>query len=451
MKPFQFDQDGVSNVVGAVLIFALIIAVLTTMQTTFVPVWEEEREAEHARQVLDDMARLRTQADQGLANGTPISSSLTLGSGSSSRFLTTSPTQGSLSFLPGTGSTGWSAPELRIIALNEVLVSATEESWVSYGAGDQVDNVGQIHHLRVRITAPGEQDDGDNLVISVTDANGDPAGRLQVIIDEHPSGFIIRTNVTSATGEVLFNQGESTFQQASDDIEFWWIDALAPELHFEDVLRSAAAPFNLTLDENGLAGEYTVTYTQQQVSGGQSVLVGNSGQLFLDYARSFTGGRLVYAAENNHHLQQTIAYEAGGIVVSQDDGAVVRFGPTLGFSTVGNRTGLDLSLPTFTGDPGSVSGRNAALVTLVPGSSNTVTGTAPSFAINQTTPHPEAWARHVRSLAEDAGLSDIDDHFTLTTGDGWFRFELLGASADPDEHDLAIHITHRPLRVSLQS
>jgi len=82
-KKLKNSDNAIVGIVAAFLIIGLIIAVLSLVQTQYVPKWMEEKEADHMSQVADQFAQLKYSIDTHSVNkikNTPISTSITLGS-----------------------------------------------------------------------------------------------------------------------------------------------------------------------------------------------------------------------------------------------------------------------------------------------------------------------------------------------------------------------------------
>lgn len=73
------DRRGVSEVLGAILVFALVLAVLVLIQVTAVPAANQQVEFEHDRAVQEDMQDLRTAIVESSASGEPRAASVALG------------------------------------------------------------------------------------------------------------------------------------------------------------------------------------------------------------------------------------------------------------------------------------------------------------------------------------------------------------------------------------
>jgi hypothetical protein len=75
-------DEAVAGIVVAVMIVGLVLAVISIIQTIYIPKWMESREAEHMGVVSDQFSQLKYTVDTQIAlkGNTPISNSITLGS-----------------------------------------------------------------------------------------------------------------------------------------------------------------------------------------------------------------------------------------------------------------------------------------------------------------------------------------------------------------------------------
>ena len=75
-------DEAVAGIVVAVMIVGLILAVISIIQTIYIPKWMETREAEHMGVVADQFSQLKFVVDSQIAlkETAPISTSVTLGS-----------------------------------------------------------------------------------------------------------------------------------------------------------------------------------------------------------------------------------------------------------------------------------------------------------------------------------------------------------------------------------
>src|SRR4030042_3433736 len=82
IKSIRKKDEAVAGIVVAVMIVGLVLAVLSIIQTIYIPKWMESREAEHMGVVSDQFSNLKFTLDTQIAlkENIPISSSITLGS-----------------------------------------------------------------------------------------------------------------------------------------------------------------------------------------------------------------------------------------------------------------------------------------------------------------------------------------------------------------------------------
>jgi len=87
IQRFSADERGVSEVVGAILVFALAIMLLTIMQTQAVPNQNSEVEFQHSLDVQSDLIQFHQIASSVAADGSDRSVAFNLGTGYPSRLL----------------------------------------------------------------------------------------------------------------------------------------------------------------------------------------------------------------------------------------------------------------------------------------------------------------------------------------------------------------------------
>jgi len=83
MKKLKNSDNAVVGIVAAFLIIGLVVAVLSVIQTQYVPKWMEEKEADHMNMLADQFAQLNYAISTHVLNektDIPISTTITLGS-----------------------------------------------------------------------------------------------------------------------------------------------------------------------------------------------------------------------------------------------------------------------------------------------------------------------------------------------------------------------------------
>jgi len=101
INSFLRKDDAVAGIVVAIMIVGLVIAVISIIQTVYVPKWMEEKEAAHMEQVADQFAQLKFAMDSisVTKQNIPISTPITLGS-KELGFLMSGRAFGTLAILP---------------------------------------------------------------------------------------------------------------------------------------------------------------------------------------------------------------------------------------------------------------------------------------------------------------------------------------------------------------
>jgi hypothetical protein len=82
IKSIRKKDEAVAGIVVAVMIVGLVLAIVSIIQTIYIPKWMESREAEHMGVVSDQFSQLKFTIDTQIAlkENVPVSSSITLGS-----------------------------------------------------------------------------------------------------------------------------------------------------------------------------------------------------------------------------------------------------------------------------------------------------------------------------------------------------------------------------------
>jgi hypothetical protein len=82
IRNLRRKDEAVAGIVVAVMIVGLVLAVISIIQTIYIPKWMESREAEHLDVVSNQFSQLKCSIDTQIAlkQDVPVSSSITLGS-----------------------------------------------------------------------------------------------------------------------------------------------------------------------------------------------------------------------------------------------------------------------------------------------------------------------------------------------------------------------------------
>lgn len=443
------DDAAVSSVIGAILVTGLLVISLITVRTVYVPVWKEQAERAEMDLVATQLGQIKADLDRhvGNRNASAVAATLLLGQQRTGLFMDQGlPNQ--VSFEPGGKGVGIHANRMRILVQNGSATASVNESWEDVPGSDTITNVSRVHHLRLRIDCVGGcESTGDNIVISITDADGNFAGDFRVQQTSDPPDNFLNIRTRDADGDVLVDQPTAFFGTTS--VSPFWVWANDPTWRFDQVLAAAKKPMTLTVTENGLEGDIAITYTEEDADGNQ-VLVGGGGPVEEPFRRAFPGGALTYRSLNSQFVNQDWVLENGALVLDQSGSAVLRVPPHMQGALVGNRTSLTFLLPSLQGAATATAGQGSVSVTTTAGSRFDVQGEVPRFSVNVTTDYPALWARHWNDTMEAAGLSDVaPSHFNVTTGSTWANVTVFGTTTDPASTDYDITVTFRRTAVHM--
>ncbi len=79
VRDFWRDKRGVSIILGAILMFMIVVAMYSTVQAYQVPIWNQEVEYEHLDMVYDDMMSLKSDVEDVALLEAPKSSNIRMG------------------------------------------------------------------------------------------------------------------------------------------------------------------------------------------------------------------------------------------------------------------------------------------------------------------------------------------------------------------------------------
>lgn len=433
------DDRAVAAIVGAIMLVGLLIIVLVTVRTTLVPILEEDAQASHMKRVASQLAQIRSDADRQTARDltSAIANPLTLGKESIGFFDVPDPNDNVL-FEPGNKPVRVHANLIRVFQENGTDAGNADETWTDIPADNTVTNVSEVRHFRLRIDNVGDgEDDGDHILITLTDADGDFAGEYRVMQRRDPPDNYLEIRTRNAAGTVIVNQPESFF--GTQSVSPFWIWVNDPQFLFDRVMAAAEKPMTITLSENGLSGDYTITYVETQ--GDDSVPVGGGGVVTSPFNETYAGGTLTYRAINGFYVNQDWVLENGALILEQPDGAILRVPPQFDAGVVGSQTSLTVTVPSLVGDRTGVGGKGTLSVTLEGTQHRSIVGAAPRFSMNVTTDHPLLWAAFWKAELNDADLFQNSGHFTIQTGQSWANVTVFGLTTDPASTDEDLTVT----------
>lgn len=457
-REMRRDGDAVTNILGAILVSVIVVALLVTVRVSFVPVWEENAEASHMQEMSNKLAAFKAQLDRQTGNATAtaeVSSELPLGLQGSSIFAQNRQ-PGILEYAPASSSGdsfNISAERLTVLLANGTLVPIADNEWEDIPTTTEVDDVEQVVALRIRIDEMDRDKVGEQVTITLTDSAGNHQGRFEVTVEDAPSQYLPTYSTYNAVGELL-TRVSTTYHEATSFTPFY-VNTLEPEYVFDQVLAAADTPLTITLTHSaGMPADYSIAYLKSDGTG-QSVLVGGGGSLKLAYAKSFGSGTLTYTARNSYYVPQTYIIENGAIILDQTNGAAFKVKPNFEAVDVLGILRLTLTLPTISGDASTISGPRAATVFSSPRSGMGFSALAPSLNFTIATDYPILWANFFTTELESAGLSSdgSQPQFAVTPGTTNVTVAIYGPTADPGStvNDISLSFAQANVRLRLEA
>ena len=98
-ESFQENENAVSPILGAILMLAIGVTVLTTVQLNFVPVWNTQEELNHIQKMSDDFKELKSGIDSAVQSGTTLSLPVNMGFKYSLKMLVINPKESAFAYL----------------------------------------------------------------------------------------------------------------------------------------------------------------------------------------------------------------------------------------------------------------------------------------------------------------------------------------------------------------
>ncbi len=452
------DDRGFSAVLGAMVLLGVGLIAFTTYQTTLAPDLEARSEAEQMATVSDELAAWVAKASLADTQGTASEASRRLPLDAGQPLFGGPPSSSTLTFKPDRGSVQLAARNLSVSHLNGTAVGGAEETWRPVD-GSSLEEIAEVEALRLRIDEIDSSRTGESVTVNLSDDAGDHVGDLQVSLVDPGGGngagggqgFELVVTTRNAEGTVLYDQpiliSSTTHDSHSDPISPFWVNLLNEDYRFDRVLASAQAPYEITLDRDGLDADYTIEYRRSGSAERDS-----SGALLLqDYRRSFSQGHLAFEARADQATDQELVIEHGALVRSQADGAVFAKSPVFTATTVAHTVHVSFTWPSLTGSPDARSTDASLGIHATPADGYAVQGEATNLTVNVSTASPEIWRNLFDERLEDAGVTP-DRGFTTASGSDWARVDVWGR-LDPepssDRYDVSVDLRSPTMDVRL--
>jgi hypothetical protein len=458
------DEDGVSVVVGAVLVLGIVITLLVTVTLEWAPAWESNAEAAHAVGVHTQISALHSQISLQTSNRTlgDISSPITLGQGRSS-MMAGSGLPGALEFRPLTNNIVLSSTQLLVMENNGTFLSPGNQ-WVAFPASTTLQDIADLQALRLRIADLSAAKCGRSVTVTLTDAAGVFMGshKATVSVPSAPGcagppsagvDFVVTNDVRDRTNVVI--NSVPTYYPTTSHFTPFYVNALGSGYSFDQVVASASKPMRVTIAyDAGFDTDYAMSWRQVDASGA-SLQKATGGQVRTPYQETMPGGAMRLVVRNSRFPAQTYVMENGALIVDQADGAVLRAPPSFSAFKMGADTSVTLQLPSLSGDLRQLSGDQVATVTTRALSHERFVASAPRLNLTIATSYPTIWASFIDTQLRVANLSPAGatPEYRVTPGVGSVRLDLFGSDANPASatRDVTLTLVQANIEVSVKS
>ncbi|MEA3143225.1 MAG: hypothetical protein QOG31_549 [Thermoplasmata archaeon] len=423
MTPPRADE-AVSTVLGAILVFGLLVLTLVTVQVNFVPAWDKQRESDFSLQVGTQLAAVRADLDRLVANETtgPFSDPLTLVRPGGFNFFTRGLLPATATFTPTAASAGMAVSTAHPFTIQQsggAGLYGLGEDFTTLVPGTPLSGITGIQHLRLRIQAPvGSPGNPATLNLFVTDTNGKCAGQLileergaastdrniqaQVYGPQSPPAAACLATPINTHDELVKCLGTLCASSPA----YYYLDALDPALQFTAPLAAAAYPIGLTLTATSLTGAGAVTYDTATSSG--SVHVGGTGQVLASYNNFIGVGSFTVNIPYQELPAQAFTFEYGAVFLDQPDGSAMLVPPTFSVGTSATQASLAWSFAALGGGSSSVNGARQAQVGLTAAGGGTdLQAAAKDITFTISTTHGAQWASYWDQQLQLAGLTAL--------------------------------------------
>ncbi len=446
MNNFQQRDEAVSSVLGAIMMVPILISTLLVVQLEFVPVWDEDREAAHADAVANQIGFIKSEMDRMSVAGTtaPVTAHVDLRTETSGFrvFGSGARTGGTATYAPYESDMQMRSASLTVQTTGGTSLLGVDETWEAVQDGVEIGPIDELLHLRVRVPNPHDLSAGITSTLTLLDANGDYAGRLQ--LRNGQDAVYVSTYGAKSQTTPLTNRLDDT----DPDGPTFYFNLLDSNLLFDSVVAAASKPVSIVLDEGGLPADFTVVYDWETPTGRERIGA-DAGVRYESYNFTAPAGTLSIHVPSQEFVDQTYVFEHGAVILDQGNGAVMSAPPSFKATRGAVQDRIQWNIPTAIGNPGAVSSAQAT-VTMTPAAGGlSVSGLAPDLSVRLPTAYPAVWADYWNRELGDAGYEASEYAIQLTADSA--TLQILGPVPDPGSttNDVVLDIELAPIQVRL--
>lgn len=411
------DEQAVSTVLGAILMFGLLVTTLTVIQVKFVPIWDKQRERDAGIEVASQVAAIKADLDRIAHNQTTValSQTVSLTRPQGFSFFGSQLLPGSVTFTPVSAGAGLTMSTARPLSLQQAggqPLYALNEDWS--WTGTQRTGILDIEHLRVRIPNPGGLPTGtQTFSLIVRDTNDLCRAEARIVA----TGTTATTKSLEAQLYPAQSPAVAACAAAPIATTTTYIGLAAPAYYYLDlfdasfgfgaplgIVPASQFPLKVSFTQGNTGAQVAMVY--DQATGFGTVRMGGAGIEYPTFNQFTATGTLDVLLNHNRLPSQHYGLEYGAVFLTQDDGSAMVVPPA--FTVTGSATqgAVAWSYPALSGGSAAVTAARNAIVTATPaGGQQTLQGTAQDITFTVTTEHPEAWTSFWDARMRLAGFS----------------------------------------------
>lgn len=443
-------DEGLSSVLGAILLFGLLVSTLATVQVRYVPVWDAEREGRLMDGLSQQMAQLQADVARQVTNrtDTPVGLPLTLAPEGGFTFFTGSSEPGTIAFHPAVAGAGLRLGSTRLTIQNQdgLDLYVLSEDWRSVVHRTNITGVVNLDHLRIRIPDPTPLTNGQFVSLTLADDLGRYQGKLVVTktLDQSEAGLLVQAfsaqNASAPITELMDGWKKTV------DSGAFYMDVLDPSLGFAAIAAAAPKPLTLSWATTIAPSNIQAALVYTSETAGR---MGAAGLVVPNFNHLADGGRIEASRHNQQFPEQSYVLEYGALIVVQPDGAAMAVPPAFSVRSTPTQVAIGWAVPELTGPPSTIGGTRTAQVSAVPlGSRLDLHAFAPHLTLSLATEHPQVWADYWQGVLHEAGLR-APGHYRITEAVGIASLEVFGPSGLAGVNDLYLDYKEATLALTL--
>lgn len=283
------SNSAVSTVVGAILILAVIITIISVVNAYFIPSWKTELEINHLSEVQQNFLKLQSVINAHVLIDTNAKTSIQIILGGGDLPILSSVRSG------GTIMVKPDAGYINITVINATIIEPR------MGIPSINDNITSVSSLILRI------DNTTTEKMYTACINGDFNKSINVSIEN--------VNISTKTSDirVITREDDKKFNEVIDTVNsnnFYSLDLLNPIYGFDNVLENVTPPFNLKITD----GKYYIRYEEMVI--------------IERLNSSIRTGVIKYSSTNNFWIDQSFIYENDAVIMDQNGVQIMKSNPS---------------------------------------------------------------------------------------------------------------------------